>query len=727
MKRNLKSWIRFSAVTMLASLPALAAVTVKTVPFDPAHLSTPHTAILGVQLILGATVDLGGSSDSFTYSWNFGDGSSPTAAAPVTNPYNISATHIYTTGTAGVTTWTAVVTVTDTNTSATYTGNYQIALQPNNLQARVNIAIDNGLWYLHTSMWRNNDTVFGTSTPWGGWDASAGNGGCSGTYTCLNAAGLDSTNAQAFLVSGHLETGPSSDPYTEDVQRAVQRLFFFMAAYPVRSRTVTVNPAYGANRCSNGALPSGYPGASQTCPAGTTLIQENPTASSCASPSCAFTFDGNSNGQMIYQTNDSYNVFGYQDGMLIDALVATQNPGGTALTGYTAATNPNSGTSGIRGESYKNIVQDIVDTISYCQNSGDLANSAGYDNGGAWQYYCANSPFPSGPYEYNDNSPSQWDAIGLIGAARGAGFNISTPQIVKDMNQIWTTWSQDWAGSCCYGWPGGTPAGTAKGAYGYNEVDSFPWGPFADTPSGMVQLALDDVGRTGSGAADQRWNMAETFYRDNFCNNTTAYNSYAAPRNYSYGLFSFTKSMLLHSPGGVLTPITFLGDQPSGSNPIDWYGAQASSGDPCDGVAQTLVARQATDGHWFGSVPNSNNTTTCASTGLQCYFETAWSVIELNKTVFVSCVSDLTGKGTAGGRTPARVDLTWTAMANVTGYNILRGTANGGPYNMVGSSAVPAYSDRTGLVNGGTYYYVLQPQSGGGTVCQSNQAVVSVP
>ena len=709
----------------LATLPAWGAVTVKTVPFDPNNLSTPHTAIIGAQLILGATVDLGGSSDTFHFSWNFGDGSPVTAPATITNPYNISATHTYTSGTAGVTIYSAVVTVTDvTNPSnGPFTGTYRIIVEANNLQSRVNIAIDNGLWYLHTAMWRTTDA--GTGTPWGGWDQLSGSGTCAGASVCLNSAGLDATNVQAFLVSGHLETGPSSDPYTDDVQRAIQRLFAFMESYKVTFRTIAYNPALASTRCSNGSLPGGYPGSSQSCSGGTSLINENPSATSCTTPPCTFTFDGNSNGQAIFQVNDSFNVFGYQDGMLIDALVATQNPTGTAKTGYTAATNPQSGTLGVRGLTYKDIVQDIADTIGYCQNGGDAGSSNGAENGGAWQYYCATSPFPGSGFVYNDNSPSQWDAIGLIGANRAAGFGASIAPIIKDTNQVWMTWSQDWAGSVG-NYPG---TGATRGAYGYNAIDSFPWGPFADTPSGMVQLTLDNVGRTPVGVTDQRWNLAETFYHDNFCNSTTAYGSFYAPRNYSYGLFSFTKSMLLHSPGGVLTPIINLMDEPAGTNPIDWYSAQAANGDPCDGVAQTLISRQASDGHWFGSVAGANNTTTCQNTSYQCYFETAWSVIELNKTVFVSCVNDLTGRGTAGGRNPPRVDLTWTAMPNVSSYNILRGTANGGPYSKVGSSTVPAFSDTTnGLANNGTYYYVLQPQSStGGTVCQSNQTVVMIP
>jgi hypothetical protein len=274
----------------------------------------------------------------------------------------------------------------------------------------------------------------------------------------------------------------------------------------------------------------------------------------------------------------------------------------------------------------------------------------------------------------------------------------------------------------------------------------------------MVQMAMDGVGRgtntafgDGSNAPDQRFNNAETFYADNFCNSTTsgAYTSaYYTPRNYTYGMFSFTKSMLLHNPGGVLTPIQYLRTQTPGvfpnSNPapgqpantIDWYSALSSAyggTDACDGVAQTIIERQygpnnapnayganyanATPGFWF----NDNYYS------YQNYYETAWSLIMLQKTVFVTCVNNLGGKGTASGAAAARIDLTWTGIPNVTGYDVLRSTTSGGPYTMVGSTATDSYSDRTGLSNGKTYYYVLQPVNNSGAICQSNQATIAIP
>jgi hypothetical protein len=102
----------------------------------------------------------------------------------------------------------------------------------------------------------------------------------------------------------------------------------------------------------------------------------------------------------------------------------------------------------------------------------------------------------------------------------------------------------------------------------------------------------------------------------------------------------------------------------------------------------------------------------------------------LRRTVFVACVNNLYARGTASGTSATRVDLTWTGIANVDHYDILRGTVAGGPYAKVGSAAgsSSAFSDTTGLQNGHTYFYVLQPvNSSNGEICQSNEAKVVIP
>ena len=269
------------------------------------------------------------------------------------------------------------------------------------------------------------------------------------------------------------------------------------------------------------------------------------------------------------------------------------------------------------------------------------------------------------------------------------------------------------------------------------------------TPSGLVQMAMDGIGRTKNTAfgdsstdPDQRWNNAETYYADNFCN-AVANGPVNSPRNYTYGMFSFTKSMLEHDPGFALAPIQYLRTATPNvfttnsnvpKNTINWYAAVAAPNtdvngkvgtDPCDGIAQTLVNYQlnpaagVVDGHWYGN----------DYYGSQQPYETAWSIIMLNKTVFVQCINNLTGAGaSSNGSIPARIDLSWSNQSNSTSYKVYRGTVSGGPYStLVGTTTNTSISDTSGLVNGDTYYYVVDPINGSSEVCQSNQATVKVP
>jgi len=742
------------ALVAIVSVPAMAITpNVLTVPWDPSNPSTPHDAYSGATVVLGATVpNIAGSADTYTYQWNFGDGSplSPLtpAALPTSSlysnpgPYNIGTTHVYA-GAVGML-WTATVTVTDTTSGAVGSNSYLVEMQPNTLVHTVNVAIDSGLWYLHSTMWRING-----SPNSGGWDDSSGSPGfCVGSgEDCTSYGGIDATNVEAFEVKGHLENVASTtDPYSDDVARGLVRMEYFLIPYAVSDTTggsfglsgdggplsgitknINYNPANTAVRCSDGTQPTSYGPA--VCATGTP-ISYNSGATSCTSPPCPIVYDLNSNKQMVYEGNDSGDP-GYQLGMFVSSFVATTNPAGTAKAGV----------AGIVGEDYKDLVTDMVDAIGYCQYYGDDENSNGSHNGGAWQYYCAANP--NYTYYYDDNSPSQWNASGLIVANRG--FGISVLPIVKDTNQVWTIWSQQVPSQVnpFYGTVAGgdyetdtganpiADKGTLAGAYGYDEWGYEPWGPFADTPSGMVQLAMDQVGRTATGAADQRWNWSETFMHDNFCNDGSLpgytpdtsyyyYDAEYAPLWYMYGMFSFTKSMLLHDPGGVLTQINSLEDQPSGTNPIDWYGAQKSAGAQCDGIAQTLVSRQQSDGSWYYYSYDS----------AQFPFDTAWAVIMLNKTVFVACIQNLYGRGSPGsGSISPMVNLSWSPQTNAVSYNVLRGTKTGGPYTQVGNTTFTDFSDRTaGLTNGSTYYYILQPVNGAGAeICTSNEEAVKIP
>ena len=99
--RTIHSLLITSVAALSFAALASAAVTVLTVPWVPAtpttaHTTFPVTSTTEMTITLDATVPSAvGSTDSFTYSWSFGDGSAATAAAAVTNPYDISVTHAY--------------------------------------------------------------------------------------------------------------------------------------------------------------------------------------------------------------------------------------------------------------------------------------------------------------------------------------------------------------------------------------------------------------------------------------------------------------------------------------------------------------------------------------------------------------------------------------------------------------------------------------------------------
>jgi hypothetical protein len=290
--------------------------------------------------------------------------------------------------------------------------------------------------------------------------------------------------------------------------------------------------------------------------------------------------NGNDIGIRVWQ-DDGHDL--YQSGMVMDAIVASGTPNAIAPTGPT----------NVIGRKYKEIVQDMLDWYAYCQSDN-------WDIGGAWRYSCNQDP---------DNSASQWGAIGLIAAERN--WNITIPAWVKTWNQKWLIFSHN-------------PAGY----FGYTDQNPV-WGPYAVTPSGMVQLVMNGLGRSYSNDPGNysQFDKAETFIRNNWDNA----GGYSYPiKTYYYGMFSFTKAMLLHQKmvGGalVLDPITMLHSNTAGVADIDWYGAQTSKGAPTDGVARTLVNGQHSDGYWWYHSPDGN----------MYAFETAWAIMMLNRTVFES-------------------------------------------------------------------------------------------
>jgi hypothetical protein len=336
-------------------------------------------------------------------------------------------------------------------------------------------------------------------------------------------------------------------------------------------------------------------------------------------------FNPDSNGNGIGVEHNGYPE-NYQTGMMLDSIVASGTPGTLVPAGTNLATLTTGLGSGSAGAYlYKDAVIDMVDDYAYCQapSYSDFGTVAG----GGWHYSCQE--------ETGDNSVSQWAAIGIIPARRNASFGAKIPAELNTADQTWLDVSF-------------TQASTNNGYFGYTS-NSPIWGPYADTPSGLVQLAMNGLGRgtTDPVGGENLWDSAETFLRDNF-GNPQSEGGYYSLKDYYYGMFSFTKAMLLHDNSGtglLVNPIQFLqslddpgtctapvplGSPGSGVGPcypkIDWYAAQSAAfggTDPTDGVARTILGNQNADGSWFGQNYD----------GAQDYFQTAISVIMLNETV----------------------------------------------------------------------------------------------
>jgi hypothetical protein len=84
-----------------------------------------------------------------------------------------------------------------------------------------------------------------------------------------------------------------------------------------------------------------------------------------------------------------------------------------------------------------------------------------------------------------------------------------------------------------------------------------------------------------------------------------------------------------------------------------------------------------------------------------------------------TCVGDLAARPKLN-----KAELRWTPRAGAVGYNVYRGTTNGGPYLKIAEvGAVGFYLDQGPLTTGVTYYWVIRERAlNTDELCQSNQA-----
>ncbi|MBN2055789.1 PKD domain-containing protein, partial [bacterium] len=140
-----------------------------------------------------------------TYEWDFGDGYSD-GPHTVTDKWEIEATHQYT-GISEGQPISATLIIRD-GEGREVTDTYPMLMQPKSLDVQADMAVDDGLWYIHKQQQR-------TSTNYGSWWYST-------TYSCS----ITGSSIQSFEINGHLELGDlEEDPYVETVLFGLRYLF----------------------------------------------------------------------------------------------------------------------------------------------------------------------------------------------------------------------------------------------------------------------------------------------------------------------------------------------------------------------------------------------------------------------------------------------------------------------------------------------------------------------
>ena len=312
--------------------------------------------------------------------------------------------------------------------------------------------------------------------------------------------------------------------------------------------------------CINGSRPGGDPRTNPYCQTVkdgfdyllTSCIQQNDTLGLNTPNGDAWS------GGLSSLSAVGYNHPVYETGMIIDALASTESPLGLVSADSVA-----------NGRRYVDVVKDIVNMYVWGQSPG-----------GGW-YYSWNAGS-------NDNSASQWAAIGMKAAEDV--FGISAPTYTKTRNQGWMVDSFN-------------PNYSGYATFGYTDSNLPIWVLGANTaPSALVQMAWN-----GTPSSDYRWQAVEGSMKSWFTDGNSGYSN----RNF-YGLYAVAKSMHLAQPKRI--------DLLAGS--FDWFG------DAANGLRTRLLNWQAGDGSWTGYCDGTNGINLGG-------MATSWGVIMLSPNLFV--------------------------------------------------------------------------------------------
>ena len=350
---------------------------------DPAK---HHTAISGETVRLKGVITTTDTSQIW-YRWDYGDGSlSSVYALSGSTKYNVSIDKASYTG-SDETPFTAKLLVDDVDNSMANAveDTYLLKIQADTLDARVNIAIDNGLWWLYTNPYSYSYFHTFDGSPFMVWRTGTG-------YTNYYTGSTAST-IQAFAINNHKINGDTTeDPYVESVQLGMKWLiqgYYASGSYPM------------LNAVSIGGQTAGDP-------------------------------DTNGNGYGV-QAHDYGSRMIYQGGQVMDAIIAS----GVQPTDLTERDFSRTDGMVVKNWTYGELLQDMCDMYAW----GQVDSSGGSHRGGwryGWNYQSDNSAaqwaaigmIPAQKAPWNCTVPG-WvkteNQIWLNNSYNGTGFGYTGP------------------------------------------------------------------------------------------------------------------------------------------------------------------------------------------------------------------------------------------------------------------------------------------------------------
>lgn len=394
------SYAVLTAALVFWAIPAIchaAPPVVKTVPWVPSNPLIPHDTWSGKTITLKGTSDVEGGN--IQYIWDFGDGS-PVATGTVASKYAVEAKHAYA-GTSG-SVFTARLTLRNTLTGETASKEYYVEMREKTLPVEVNIAIDEGLWYLYKIATRSGSQYYWNNLQYGN-----------------HYANTTASAVQAFLANGHLESGDqTTNPYVEAVRGGIDFLFTRLYAQTMSTQAGGVNPDSNGNGIGL-SVSSDHP-IYETGAVMDALVATG-TPSATARTGAATSVLGRTYKDIVQDMVDMY-AWGQWD----------YPYSGSYLGGWRYSWNSDSDNSAAQWGA--------IGMIPAERNWGCVVPQWVKERNNTWLTYSFNS---TGYFGYQNTSPNRWYSTGPCGMVQLSfdGKDVTDPRWISSENLIANNWN----------------------------------------------------------------------------------------------------------------------------------------------------------------------------------------------------------------------------------------------------------------------------------------------